>query len=184
MTDTTSNRHVEMDLGPGWTVKMAWPEEGDIQGGPVALLIEPSDPRTYPAGGISSTVLRSVDFRAAMDKLRSQLAGAERLQNQSDEYDVKRMGRIRDELSKGISNEYLALLASMYVSLVNRGQEKLVDYLAGELGKSVATVKSHLWQARKRGLLTGSAGRKGGQLTPEASAILSKIVPNAPQSAV
>ncbi|KXF54643.1 hypothetical protein AXA44_40545 [Rhodococcus sp. SC4] len=177
----TSNRHVEMDLGPDWTVKMAWPEEGDIQGGPIELLVTPSDPQTYPAGGISSTVLRSVDFRAAMATLRSQLANADRWRRRSDEYEAGRIERIRDALAKGVTPEYLALLSSAYVSRVNSGQAKPVERLAEDIGKSLQTIRGHLWRARKEGLLTGSAGRKGGQLTPEASAILSRIVPGAPQ---
>ncbi|QSE88917.1 hypothetical protein JWS13_10015 [Rhodococcus pseudokoreensis] len=180
----TSNRHVEMDLGPDWIVRMAWPEEGDIQGGPIELLVTPSDPQAYPAGGISSTVLRSVDFRAATAQLRRQLASADRWRRRSDEYETGRIERIRDALAKGITPEYLALLSSAYVSRVNSGQAKPVERLAEDIGKSLQTIRGHLWRARKDGLLTGSAGRKGGQLTPQASAILSRIVPNAPQSPI
>lgn len=47
------------------------------------------------------------------------------------------------------------------------------------IGKSESTVKGHLWQARERGLLEGSAGRAGGKLTEKASATLRGIVPGA-----
>ena len=70
----------------------------------------------------------------------------------------------------GITDAYLVLLAMEYISAVDRGEPKPVDRIAGELGKSVGTVKGHLWQARKRGLLKGgSAGRKGGYIPPEAA---------------
>lgn len=50
------------------------------------------------------------------------------------------------------------------------------DYLA-ELsgGLSTSTVRGHLWQARKRGLLGGSPGKKGGALSKEAEEILGRI---------
>ncbi|NKS00463.1 hypothetical protein GS528_04780 [Rhodococcus hoagii] len=178
----SAERHVTLDLGAEWVVEMVWPE-GDTQGGPVELLVRPSDPESYPVGGLSSTVLRTVDFRAAAAQLQRQLANADRWNRRSDEYEAGRIERIRDALSKGISDEYLALLSSAYVSRVNKGQSKPVEQLADELGKSLQTIRGHLWQARKRGLLTGSAGRKGGHLTPEATAVLERIVPNAPKSA-
>lgn len=84
-------------------------------------------------------------------------------------------------MTEGLTDEYFALLSSAYLALVNRGQEKPVHKLADELAKSLPTVKGHLWQARKRELLTGSPGRKGGQLTPKAIEILERIVPAAPK---
>jgi hypothetical protein len=167
---------VTIDVGADWVVEMQW-LKGETQGGPAALVIRPSDPECYPAGGLSSTVLREIDFRYAAERLRKQLAFHDRWNKADKNYEAKRMDRVRAALAEGITEQYLALLASVYVHRVNIGQDKPVQQLADELGKSLTTVKGHLWQARKRGLLTGSSGRKGGQLTPEATKILERIVP-------
>ncbi|WP_124394640.1 hypothetical protein [Rhodococcus wratislaviensis] len=176
----TSNHVVEMGLGADWVVEMEWPE-GEIQGGPVRLVVRPADPDSYPTGGLSSTVVRGIDFREGATRLRSQIADADdlwaRIRRNSEESDPDRMQRLRGALTEGITDPYLALLSSAYVSLVNRGQTKPVEYLAEGVGKSVGTVKGHLWQARKRGLLTGSPGRKGGLLTVEAMTILRRLSP-------
>jgi hypothetical protein len=127
-------------------------------------------------------VLRGINFRDASAQLRKQLAGGERWQKSREKYEAGRIDRIRDELAKGISPEYLALLSSLYISRVNSGQPKPVEAIADDLGKGLQTLRGHLWQARKQGLLTGAHGRKGGQLTPEATQILERIVPNAPES--
>lgn len=160
------------DLGE-WVVRMEWPE-GVQSGGPGVLVIEPADPDSYPVGGLSSTVLRQVDFRGAADQLRAQLATEQRQDKELERYEQDLSKRLRKALSHGVTEEYLALLASAYVSAVNRGQEKPSEHLAGMVGKTTSTVKGHLWQSRKKGLLTGSAGRKGGQLTHRAKAILEK----------
>ncbi len=168
---------VQMDLSPGWVVEMEWPE-GETQGGPATLVVRPTDPESYPAGGLSSSVLRRINFRDASAQRRKQLAVGERRQKSRDKYEAKRLDRIRDELAKGISPEYLALLSSLYVSRVNRGQPKPVEAIAHDLGKGVQTIRGHLWQARtQHHLLKGSAGRKGGELTPVAIKILERIVP-------
>ncbi len=175
------NRVVAQDLGNGWVVEMEWPE-GETQGGPAVLVVRPADPESHPPGGLSSTVLRGINFRDASAQLRRQLAIGERRRKSHDKYEAERVNRIRDELAKGISPEYLALLSSLYVSRVNTGQPKPIEAIADDLGKGLQTIRGHLWQARKQGLLTGEHGRKGGQLTPEATQILERIVPNAPES--
>lgn len=168
-----------MDLGNDWEVEMTWPE-GTTQGGPSTLVVRPADPGACPAGGLSSTVLRGIKFREAEAQLRKQLAIGERRRDSRDKYEAKRLERIREELAKGISPEYLALLSSLYVSRVNGGQPKPVEAIADELGKGVQTIRGHLWQARtQHHLLKGTTGRKGGELTPEAVKILERIVPGA-----
>lgn len=171
-------RIVVQDLGD-WVVKMEWPE-GVESGGPGVLVIEPADPDNYPAGGISSTVLRGIDFRAALETLRRQLAASERWEVAGERHESDRAERLKDALAQGVTDDYLALLSAAYVSAVNRGQGKPLDYLAEAVGKTASTVKGHLWQARKKDLLQGSAGRAGGQLTPKAKGLLERIVPDAP----
>jgi hypothetical protein len=56
-----------------WVAEMTW-AEGDIQGGPSMLVIQPADPDNVPAGGLSSTVLRAVDFRTAAATLHEAMS--------------------------------------------------------------------------------------------------------------
>jgi hypothetical protein len=167
---------VMQGIGDDWVVVMEWPK-GVENGGPCRMVIEPVG--TCPVGGLSSTVLRQIDFRDASDRLREQVTASERRGREHERYEKRRSERLRDELSRGVTEEYLALLSSAYVSAVNRGQAKPNDYLAELVGKTTSTVRGHLWQARNQDFLTGSPGRKGGQLTDKATKILERIVPGA-----
>ena len=64
------------------------------------------------------------------------------------------------------------MLAARYVELTNRGEPHPVMALGLIIVRNPSTVRGHLWQARRRGLLEGSAGRVGGTLTPKARALL------------
>lgn len=172
------NRAVQMRLGDDWVAEMEWPE-GHTQGGPGTLVVRPANPESYPPGGLSSTVLRGINFREATAQLRKQLTVGEHRQKSRNKREAQHLDHIRNELTKGISTEYLALLSSLYISRVNRGEPKPVEAIANDLGKGVQTIRGHLWQARtQHHLLKGSAGRKGGELTHEAIAILERIVPS------
>lgn len=164
-------RVVEIDLPGGWVAEMQWPE-GVTNGGPAVLLVRPADPESYPHGGVSSTLLREIDFKYAADRLRGQLAASERRQKFAEGYDNEQDDRIRAALADGVTDEYLALLSSRYVRITGAGQAKPLKALADVIGKTESTVKGHLWQARKRGLLEGSQGRAGGQLTEKATRLL------------
>jgi biotin operon repressor len=167
---------VYQDLGDDWIVEMRW-RDGDYQGGPEMVVIRPKDEDSPPPGGISSTALRSIDFRAAKAQLQKQLSDRphDRRGKTTAKTEEDRIRRLRDLLADGITREYLALLASDYVQRVNSDQPKPVERLADELGKSLQTVRGHLWQARTQGLLTGSPGRKGGDLTMEAMTLLQRM---------
>ncbi|MFE6404204.1 hypothetical protein [Streptomyces alboflavus] len=175
----SGGRIVVQDLGP-WVVEMEWPE-GVSQGGPGVLVIRPKNMDSCPPGGISSTVLRQIDFKEAAETLRRQLAVSGMRARVRAEYQQDRVRRLREAAGKGVTDQYLALLASAYVTYVNDGGTGPLAHLAEQVGKSESTIKGHLWQARKRDLLSGSAGRAGGALTPKASAILMEIVPGAQQ---
>lgn len=166
-------RIVEQDLPGGWVVEMEWPE-GVTQGGPGVLVIRPADPDSYPPGGISSTLLREVDFRDALDTLRRLTALDDRFNNLVKQKEQERTERLRKMLEKGVTDEYLALLSSMYVNAVNRGQGKVGAHLAEITGKSEAAIKNHLWQATRKGFLVRHAGRVGGEVTEKAREILRK----------
>jgi hypothetical protein len=163
-------------IGDDWHVVMEWPE-GVEDGGPAQLKIQPV--RDLPVGGLSSTVLRQIDFRKAIEGLREQISGDQ----QRDTVGAAEMSaitqwhadRLRSVLAEGFTDDYLALLSSEYLRAVNRGQARVNAYLAETIGKPTSTIRGHLWQARKRGFLTGSPGRKGGQLLPDAEAIMERI---------
>lgn len=171
---------VVQDLGP-WVIEMQWPR-GVTQGGPAVLVVRPKGGTGYPPGGISSTVLRQIDFKEAGEALRSQTRVSGLRAQIRKEQEAARAERLRQAAAQGVTDEYLALLASAYVGYINRGGTGALAHLAEQVGKSQSTIKGHLWQARKRDLLTGSAGRAGGALTEKASALLMDLVPCAQQS--
>ncbi|MEU6921293.1 hypothetical protein [Streptomyces sp. NPDC046631] len=170
---------VVQDLGP-WVVEMQWPH-GVTQGGPAVLVVRPKGGTGYPPGGISSTVLRQIDFKEAGEALRRQTRVSGQRAQIREQYEAERTERLRQAATQGVTDEYLALLASAYVGYINQGGTGPLAHLAERVCKSQSTVKGHLWQARKRGLLTGSAGRAGGALTQKASELLMGIVPGAQQ---
>lgn len=161
---------VTVDLGPNyeWVARLEWPE-GETQGGPARIVIEPAKKGTYPAGGLSQTVLRELDFKAALDTLRRQHAGGKRGE--------KAKAAVRQQMNdlllahsqyREISDTYLALLSHTYVRAVSDGQDKPLDYLAELTGQTLAAIKNHLWQATRRDLLERSPGRAGGKTTAKA----------------
>lgn len=167
-------RTVTVDLGPDmqWVCEMHWPE-GETQGGPAVMVIRPADPDGYPAGGISQTLLREVDFKAALDTLRRQLAFSKRWDKARVSSREKLHSRLLDHAEvREVTDTYLALLARAYVAAVSDGQEKPLEYLAELTGKSYATIKNHLWKATRLGLLERSPGRVGGKITPKAARLI------------
>lgn len=76
--------------------------------------------------------------------------------------------QLRSALIEGVTERYLAMLAFEYVRAVDRGQANINDYLAELVGKPVGTVRGHLIRAHRDGLLSGTHGRKGSQLSPTA----------------
>lgn len=156
-------------VGDDWMVAMEWPA-GRTDGGPWKLTIEAID--KVPPGGLSSTVLRQIDFRSAIEKLRAEVERDLKRAGENDrlrrEMQEAQREQLRAALNDGITPQYLALLSWHYVTAVDRGQANINDYLAEMLGKPVGTVRGHLIRARRDGLLSGSHGRKGGELSPEA----------------
>ncbi len=169
-----------MTLGLGldseWVCEMQWPE-GQTQGGPGVLVIRPAAEGTYPAGGISQTLLRDIDFKAALNTLRQQQAGGKRWTQMRERNQAKMNALLVSYGSDGaITDEYLALLSRAYVAAVSMGQDKPLDYLAELTGKSFSAIQSHLWKATRKGLLERSPGRVGGKVTGKAANILSGLV--------
>lgn len=163
---------VMQSLGEDWVVVMEWPDGVD-NGGPCRLEIKPAG--DCPPGGLSSTVVRQIDFRRAVESMREQVSASGQRDAQHEAVERWRADRLRTALTEGVTEDYLVLLADAYVRAVNRGQVNPNEYLAEMAGKSTSTVRGHLWQARKRGFLTGSPGRKGGQLTNDAASIIERL---------
>ena len=156
-------------VGDDWVVVMEWPD-GVEDGGPARLVMEPVD--KMPVGGLSSTVLRQIDFRDAIERHRKQLAESrQRVRPLQKLRDFER-AQLRSALADGVTDYYLALLSWQYVQATGRGQANINDYMAELVGKPVGTVRGHLIRARQSGFLTGSHGRKGGELTEAAEEIL------------
>jgi hypothetical protein len=159
-------KKIEQPLGSDWVVEMTWTGGVTSQDGPSSVTIRPADPDHVAPGGLSSTVLRKVNFRAAAAQLRDLSGVATDFLARVKEEQTKGprpIDMVREALAEGVTDDYLALLTAEYLGRVDAGQEKPVDRIAEELGRSLGTVKGHLWQARNRDLLLGgSAGRKGG----------------------
>ncbi|BEL40423.1 hypothetical protein [Mycobacteroides abscessus] len=168
------DRTVFHDLGDGWTVEMTW-RGGEYQGGPASVWVHPTDDEELPFGGLSSTVLRKLDFQKAKADLLAAVAARPNGWRKRQPVDHDDFEFLRLLLAKGVTEDYLALLSSHYMRRVQDGKPKPVERLANELGRPLQTVRGHLWKARKAGLLEGSAGRKGGILTAEAMAILQRL---------
>lgn len=156
---------VVIELGSGWLAEMTWPD-GRVQGGPSELRLYPVDPDNPPVGGVSSSILRDLDFRAAAVKARGSMTA------QTPELDLGPVLSLLE--THGVTDEVLVSAAYLYVSHVERGGTGTVSGLAEAFGRSEVTVRSWLTRARKKGFLTGAHGKLGGHLTPKALDILGK----------
>lgn len=170
MADNT----VTQTIGPHneWTVELTWSEHGPTHGGPSSLTIRPTSPDSCPLGGLSSTLLREIDFREALDTLRTQLAEANETARQLDNghHWTSQLAQLAND--GRITEHYLAVLARVYVDAANHGQTGPLDYLAGITGKTPAAVRNHLWQATRKGFLVRHSGRAGGTVTEKSRQVL------------
>lgn len=160
---------VRQNVGP-WKVVFRWPQGAD-QGGPMRMEIQPNPDATADelAAGLSSTVLRQIDFQAAAEEWRKLQPHAEKVTARRME---RRSEKLRALVSQGLTDEYLAHLAEAYVYLVRTGERSVAGKLAEMTGKSPDTVKQHLKRVRKAEMLTTVSGKAGGQLTDRAADLL------------
>lgn len=149
---------------------MKWPHGAGVQGGPAELRVYAADPDDPPVGGISSSLLREIDIRAAADEVREAITDGERQTGPTTTLDTEPLRKRL--LEQGVTDDILALVALLYVADVNRGREHPVARLAEAFGRSEVTVRSWLTRARKKGFLTGAHGKLGGRLTPEGMRVL------------
>jgi len=164
-----SDNQVIQQIGP-WRVLLEW-EHGATQGGPISMEITPAADATPEelAHGLSQTVLRQVDFKAAFNQMvRQNTQVSEPLRPVIDG-----MGEeLREMLKDGVTDKYLALLADAYLMLVHFGVHNVAGELAGLVDRTPSGVLQQLKRARKAGLLTSIPGRAGGHLTPRAEELL------------
>lgn len=161
-----------------WEVILRWPFFSRA-GGPQEVIFRPAedaDPAEV-ARGISTTTLRRLDLAGlteqrwenarglgmnrAMQDLMSGIVG-----RPSEDFDLAEI--LRD----GVTPLYLALVSERYVNLVHEGVRAPVPALALAVGRSPDTIRGHLKQARRDGLLTVVPGKPGGELTTRAIKIL------------
>lgn len=159
-------------IGP-WVVKTSWPSSED-QLGPVQIELSPSPEATEGdlLVGLSSTVLRKIDFRQARDEWR-QIQDETRQKKLMPMQETWRTERLRQLLEvDGVREPYLAQLAETYIGMVMFGDTAVSDTLAEMTGRSRDTVRQHLHRARKAGMLTSVAGKAGGEITDKAVEVL------------
>lgn len=154
-----------------WEVEYVWPAEVS-HGGPRRVVItarEGADP-AETARGISSTVVRQLDFAEAQYEWRVKRAN---VTDENREFEKLILNHLRGH---GLTDSYLTQLSRVYIVLVNDGVSNVSAALAEMIDKSPNTVKAHLKEARSRGLLTSVAGKTGGELTPKGSRIATKNI--------
>lgn len=158
-------------VGP-WDVEVHWPVNPN-QLGPTCIKITPAPDATEAEllSGISSTVLRQINFR----QLRMDWEMVREVHEGTTQERTKiELGeRLRRALeNEGVSEVYLAQLAEAYVFLVQSGERSTAAQLAEMTGRSPDTVKQHLHRVRKAGLLSSIPGKAGGTLTNRARELL------------
>ncbi|MFC5655343.1 hypothetical protein [Streptomyces nogalater] len=157
-----------------WVIRMWWPT-GPVTGGPQRITIEGAEGASARdvARGISTTVLRRLDLPGAV-KMAAETGpkGREVMQELTEA--MQQAGETAGALleNEGVSEAYLAVLAAVYKTAADAGEAAPVQWLARRIKRSPETVKGHLKQARRDGLLTTIAGKAGGELTDKAKAIL------------
>lgn len=155
---------------------MWWPT-GPVTGGPQRITIEPAAdaPPRDVARGISTTVLRRLDLAAALNLAKMAPEAQRTLEDTAKK--LRESGEAAGLLlaNEGVSERYLALLASTYKNMADRGAVAPVRQLATLIGRQPETVKDHLKKARREGYLSTVAGKAGGELTEKTTRILESM---------
>ncbi|MGI5139578.1 hypothetical protein [Streptomyces sp. CA-106110] len=166
----TTPQVIKQELG-AWVVEMVWPADA-VSGGPREMRIVPSEEATDAevARGVSTTVLRNIDLSWATTQatsLNPNLPEKDRIL--AHRRSVSKLYEWRDE---GLSERYLAALAMEYVVLSENGIRGPLGEIAELLDKPRNTLKTHLAQARRKGLLETTPGKPGGTVTEKALEIV------------
>ncbi|WP_019809074.1 hypothetical protein [Saccharomonospora halophila] len=150
-----------------WTAVLSFgPRSVD---GPVSITVSPTDPERPPHGGLSSVALREIDIRAAIKAREPRTSGSAAGRWRMEQNGIREARQLFE--SEGVTDHYLTALSQLYLSAVERGEHRPLRWLADRTGRTYSTVKSHLWQATRRGILERSSGRAGGALTEKGKAL-------------
>ncbi|MFD7162707.1 hypothetical protein [Streptomyces violascens] len=158
-----------------WLVQMWWPHD-QLTGGPKKLTVVPAAdaPAADIARGLSSTVLRQIDTVSATAHVAEIAPNIGRVREHAEGIAALRRSLRHLLATEGVSDLYLSLLASAYRLFTLQGKRGIVAELAEMTERTPETIKGHLKQARRRGLLTTVAGKAGGELTSKAKEILAQ----------
>ncbi|GLZ75967.1 hypothetical protein Afil01_07740 [Actinorhabdospora filicis] len=159
--------NVKQAIGP-WQAWLTWSQGADPGQGPASVSFRLREGETAP-GGLSSTVLRRVDFQRAGELFRKAQPKAEGM---TDKRRQRHAERLQWLLKEGVTDRYLALLAFEYQQAVARGNHAPTPELADMAGKRPETIRGHLKEARRRELLTTVKGKAGGARTAKTDEIL------------
>ncbi|MGX1881023.1 hypothetical protein [Streptomyces sp. NPDC055287] len=184
MNETTPHMEGEhfvetaQDVGP-WRIVMHWPLDGEASG-PRSVQIEAREGADAQevARGISTTVLRKIDFAAAAQEAAAFAPFARVARSTLSEMQDRKIEEFRRDLAtlpKGVSDEYLAVLSNLYVHFVDAGRRAPLQEMETWTGTKQPTLKGHLRAARQRGFLTKVEGKAGGRLTEAATKILERL---------
>jgi DNA-binding transcriptional ArsR family regulator len=164
----TTGDGVEQRIGP-WMVRMTWAPE--LRGtGPTRVVIEPAE-EVNPgelAGGVSQTIVRRINFGgAALEHVNQRRSLGKRSP-------LGMYGSLlrKEAQGRSVTPLYLALLSAVYIDRVESGEKSVTGKLAEITGKAPETIRQHLKQARREGMMTSLAHRAGGELSVKARAIL------------
>ncbi|KUN78353.1 hypothetical protein [Streptomyces griseoruber] len=170
-----SGFEIEQQQG-GWTIRMWWPT-GPVTGGPQRITIESAAdaPARDVARGISTTVLRRLDLAAALNLAKMAPEAQSTLETAAKK--LTESGEAAGLLlaSEGVSERYLAMLASTYKAMADTGAVAPVRKLAVMIGRQPETIKDHLKKARREGYLSTVAGKAGGDLTEKTLRVLESM---------
>jgi hypothetical protein len=154
-----------------WDVELVYGQ--GLGSGPTELHITPSQAATeaQTAGGITSAVLRDIPLSEAATRIARRQRDMQLLDDLVEHVAVMAAGRPG---RRGRDDLFYAVMSATYVLLRVFGERKPVAALASRTELGIDTIRTQIKEARKRGMLTGQAGKTGGELTMEALNLLTE----------
>lgn len=157
-----ANNIVKQIIDGTWSITMEW-ADGISYGGPARIVIEAIDPQTAPLTGLSSTVLRDVDFKSAVSEFRAN--------NNVQDVSANQIETLKELRLAGVTPRYLAKLSEVYLEQATSKSHPVMA-LSDLLGISFHTLRTQLHRAGKEGYLDRRPGHVGGALTDKAKELL------------
>jgi hypothetical protein len=166
-SDPTSDRIV-IQIG-AWDVELVYGQ--GLGSGPTELHITASREAVEAelAGGIASALLRDIPLSGAATQIARRQQDVRVLDELVQHVAVMAAGRPG---RRGRDDLFYAVMSATYVLLRVFGERKPVAALASRTGLGIDTIRTQIKEARKRGMLTGQAGKTGGEITMTALNLL------------